>query len=43
VKENYVHIRENEGAGESVQGNGHCHKHMLLLCQQMDDSFNQEQ
>jgi hypothetical protein len=43
VKANYVYIRENEGIGEAVEGNGHCHKHMLLLCKQMEDSFYQEQ
>jgi hypothetical protein len=42
-KENDVYIRENEGAGEAVQGNWHCHKHMLLLSKQMEDSFYQEQ
>jgi hypothetical protein len=35
VKENYVYIKENKGTGDAVQGNGHSHKHMLLLCKQM--------
>jgi hypothetical protein len=42
VKENDVYLTEYEGAEETVKGDGHCHKHMLLLCKQMDDSFYQE-
>jgi hypothetical protein len=43
VKENYVYIAENKGTGDAVQGNGHSHKHMLLLCKQMVNSFYQQQ
>jgi hypothetical protein len=43
VKESDVCITESEGVEEVVQGNGHCCKHMLLLCKQNDDPFYQEQ